>query len=331
MLLALRKRPTAKNFFILACVAILFVFAATKIYNYYAHDICISLYTYVSGIVVCGPPDIISKADYEGLRVSISSYITSQEASGSVKDVAVYFRDLVHGPTFGINALENYAPASLLKLPLALAYMNVVDTYPGLLEKKIGYTGTTTQTLEQTFTPAVSIESGRFYSIRDMIFNMLVYSDNKSYTVLGNYFENDIPNGNQSLYQAYQDLGILAPQETLDQNISVHSYASIFRSLYNASYLDPKPSEEILSWLTQSTFKLGLVAGVPQSIKVAHKFGEFTFPDNSHQLHDCGIIYYPGNPYLLCIMTKGTDWNALEKTIQTISTMTYTEVDSRKL
>jgi hypothetical protein len=50
-----------------------------------------------------------------------------------------------------------------------------------------------------------------------------------------------------------------------------------------------------------------------------------------NQLHDCGIIYYPGNPYLLCVMTRGTDWSALEKTIQTISAMTYKEVDSRKL
>src|SRR5450756_1800229 len=106
--------------------------------------------------------------------------------------VHYFTRGLRLGPTFGINALENYAPASLLKLPLALAYLSLADTYPGLLEKKIGYTGTTTSPLEQTFPPAVSIESGHFYSIRDMIFNMLVYSDNKSYTVLGNYFENDI-------------------------------------------------------------------------------------------------------------------------------------------
>jgi beta-lactamase class A len=330
MLIALRKRPTVKNFLILICI-VLFVIIAVQIYKDYVHDTCIKLYTYVSGAVVCGPPDVLNKSDYEKLRLDIVSYITAQEASGSVKNVAVYFRDLNHGPIFGINELDDYAPASLLKLPLALAYMNMEGTYPGLLEKKIGYSGTTTPLVVQTFPPAVSIESGHFYSIKDLIFNTLVYSDNTSYSVLGNYFENDIPNGNQLLYQTYQDLGILAPQETLDQNISVHSYASLFRNLYNASYLDPKPSEEVLSWLTQSTFKLGLVAGVPPGIKIAHKFGEFTFPNNLNQLHDCGIIYYPGSPYLLCVMTRGTDWSALEKTIQTISAMTYKEVDSRKL
>jgi len=329
MFLFLKNRFTVTNILVLVCV-ILVVFFTPEIYKDYEHSACVDSYTYVSGGSACGSGDVIDKSEYEGLRISLTAYVTSQEALGSVKDVAVYYRDLVHGPTFGINGSEDFAPASLLKLPLALAYLNEEANYPGLLDKKIGYTGTTTS-LVQTFPPKVSIEPGNFYSIRDLIFNTLVYSDNKSYTVLGNYFENNIPNGNQSLYQTYQDLGILAPQETLDQNISVHSYAGIFRNLYNASYLDPKPSEEVLSWLSQSTFNLGLVAGVPPGTRVAHKFGEFTFPDNSHQLHDCGIIYYPGNPYLLCIMTKGTDWTALETTIQTISAMTYKEVDSRRL
>ncbi len=320
-----------KRFFVLALL-IFSIVAGIQIYRDYQHTQCVASYTYANGSIVCGSPDVISKADYENLRSNIISNINSQEASGSVKDVAVYFRDLVHGPIFGINELENFAPASLLKLPLALAYMNLKDTHPGLLQKKIGYISSTTPPLlSQNFPPAVTIEANHFYSIQDMIFDMLVYSDNTSYSVLGNYFENDIPNGNQLLYQTYQDLGILAPQETLDQNISVHSYASLFRNLYNASYLDPKSSEGILSLLEQSTFTLGLVGGVPPGTKVAHKFGEFTFPDNTHQLHDCGIIYYPGNPYLLCVMTKGKDWNALEKTIQTISNMTYTEVNSRKL
>lgn len=49
------------------------------------------------------------------------------------------------------------------------------------------------------------------------------------------------------------------------------------------------------------------------------------------ELHDCGIIYYPNNPYVLCVMTRGDSMEELKKIISTISLMTYKEVDSRRL
>jgi hypothetical protein len=67
------------------------------------------------------------------------------------------------------------------------------------------------------------------------------------------------------------------------------------------------------------------------NIPVAHKFGERTgFAGGVKQLHDCGIVYYPKNPYLLCIMTRGTDFTKLESTIAAVSKMVYQEFDSRK-
>jgi len=70
---------------------------------------------------------------------------------------------------------------------------------------------------------------------------------------------------------------------------------------------------------------------VPKEVRVAHKFGELGLPNGEKQLHDCGIIYYPGNPYLLCVMSKGKDSQKLSGIIQTISSMVYKEVDSRKI
>jgi hypothetical protein len=112
---------------------------------------------------------------------------------------------------------------------------------------------------------------------------------------------------------------------------SVHDYASIFRSLYNVSYLNAGDSEKLLSWLARSTYRKGLVAGVPAGVPVAHKFGERYLADGSKQLHDCGIIYYPRNAYSLCVMTKGPDWQALTDIVATISRRVYAEVDSRRV
>ncbi len=91
-------------------------------------------------------------------------------------------------------------------------------------------------------------------------------------------------------------------------------------------------SEKALGLLSSAKFEEGLSAGVPSEVKVAHKFGEREESEtNEIQFHDCGIIYFPNNPYLLCIMTKGNNLTNLETVLSTISKMVYEEVDSRKI
>ncbi len=102
---------------------------------------------------------------------------------------------------------------------------------------------------------------------------------------------------------------------------------SFFRILYNATYLDRIASEQILEILTKTTFSEGIVAGVPESTRVAHKFGsrELVDQSGSRQLHDCGIVYAK-NPYILCVMTQGRDFTALANFIKDVSAVTYNAV-----
>ncbi len=159
---------------------------------------------------------------------------------------------------------------------------------------------------------------------------MIIYSDNVSYWLLQKYLSEKYPNRfveNETM----KDMGLMSPRSPVEETITVREYSSLFRQLYNASYLSPKMSEEALKLLTRTKFTSGLVAGVPSGVKIAHKFGELGLPNGQRQLHDCGIIYYPGNPYLLCVMTKGSDSNMLAAIIQSISARVYKEVDSRKI
>jgi hypothetical protein len=47
------------------------------------------------------------------------------------------------------------------------------------------------------------------------------------------------------------------------------------------------------------------------------------------QLHDCGIVYYPHKPYLLCVMTRGKSSDDNSKMIAEISKLVYREVDTQ--
>lgn len=291
---------------------------------------CRDQYEFVNMDVVCGSPDVIRKTGYQETQDLISSYIDAEKATGHLTEASVYFRDLVHGPTFGINELNDFAPASLLKLPLAFVFLASAEAQPELLTTKLSYVGTTSVP-EQRVQPLESAEPYKEYEIQELLRMMIVYSDNASYEALEAFLSGSNHRSNLRR-EIFQEIGLINPQDRIEETITTRGYASLFRILYNVSFLEPALSERLLGWLAESTYDAGIEAGVPASVRVAHKFGERIMTD-SHvkQLHDCGIVYYTDNPYLLCIMTKGSDWTSLEKTIATVSSMVYEEVHSRRI
>jgi hypothetical protein len=132
----------------------------------------------------------------------------------------------------------------------------------------------------------------------------------------------------QMLYHIYTDLGLATPPEIRGNGdvLNTHEYATFYRVLYNASYLNKDDSNKILELLSQTDFKYGISSGVPENIPISHKFGEHS-DANYKQLHDCGIIYYPKNPYILCVMTRGSNFDDLKDVIRTISKSVYEHVD----
>jgi beta-lactamase class A len=293
---------------------------------------CARRYTYVNAAFVCGVQPVLGKGAYLGLRQELVARIEAVVAEGRARDVAIFFRDLQNGPTFGINELSSFAPASLLKLPMVFAYLIGEESNPGFIDRTLTYSGDLTAPA-QSIPPAVTVQPGREYKIRTLLANTLIYSDNLSYLILRRYIRS-LRDGEVLAQQTFRELGIIPPQGMTDHFVSVHGYASLFRQLYNATYLTPELSELTLSWLARSEFKDGLVAGVPAGTVVAHKFGErMEGPGGGEplvELHDCGIVYYPQNPYSLCVMTRGTELRELLELVQEISSRVYREVNARR-
>lgn len=288
---------------------------------------------YINKNLICENTIIIGKQSYISLKNNLQDFIEKKKTNKELSEIAVYFRDLQNGPTLGINEHMLFSPASLLKLPLLLSYENLKNQkYPDLFDRKILAQESPGSVLTQTISPKESIEYGKEYKIGNLLENMIKYSDNKSYYVLSDYLMSISPR-EDLLKQTFIDLGIVDPKDLLDNTISVKSYGSIFVQLFNSSYFNKQDiSDEVLTMLTEVDWNNGINKGVPANIEVAHKFGErFGFKDNIVQLHDCGIVYYPQNPYLLCVMTRGYDFGELANVIAEISKILYEEVDSRKL
>jgi beta-lactamase class A len=229
----------------------------------------------------------------------------------------------------GISEFYEFAPASLLKLPFALVYFMEKENGENIrFDQLITYSPTQSLPV-QNFTSQAVLKEGESYSVEDLLRRMISYSDNNAYSMLAQYL--DMFGRKDAVRNTLLEFGILLSDDPYDKSISVRRYASIFRGLYNSSLISSENSEKLLSWLSESDFKNGLLARLPENIVAAHKFGERDLEDGTKQLHDCGIIYYAQNPYLLCVMTHGRSYVDLEQVIQNISESVYREVDSRRL
>jgi beta-lactamase class A len=238
--------------------------------------------------------------------------------------LAMYFRNLNNGPWFGINPDENFSPASLLKVPLMIAYLKLSEEDPSVLSKIITYEGAQWGAVDQSISPKDPLQAGQSYAVDDLLNRMIVFSDNEAMSLLmENISSNDFD-------KIYTDLGISVPDVKKPSDfMSVKEYASFFRILYNAAYLDKKTSEKALEMLSKVEYKDGLVAGIGDGVTVAHKFGEREVEENGvaqKQLHDCGIVYYQQYPYLLCIMTRGKDFHKLSDAIAQTSRIVFSEI-----
>jgi beta-lactamase class A len=313
--------------------------------QFFVHDVCNAKYILVNADLLCsGRKEVLDKTQYTDLRYRLQEYIESEKKTGMVSDVAVYFRDLHQGPVLGINETADFAPASLLKLPLAMLYEMEEEKNEGFLESSppLGYTmrgderspeerraHPSAMNMNQAYPPPEEIQPGERYTIDDLLFRMLAYSDNKAFTLLSDHIIKT--RGEDAFIGVYQDLGVLARSQGQTDFVSVRSYASLFRLLYNASFVNAEYSEKLLEYMSKSTFTQGLVAGVPEGVPVSHKFGERGVPGSGEvQLHDCGIVYFPENPYVLCVLTRGQSMPELAMTISHISQEVYEEVNSRR-
>lgn len=267
------------------------------------------------------PEEGLTIGERASIERNVSAYLDTSIKQGIVTEAAIYFRDLNNGPWFGINERVPFTPGSLLKLPLAMTlYRTRVKKFDATyFDQKIEYTGRVQSPAEEAeFGSDAQLPTG-VYSVRDLVSRMLKDSSNDAAEVLVEFI------GVDALQEIYTDFGIEKPEPGKDYLIDVKLYGAFFRVLFNASYAGANGSEEILSMLTQASFRDGLVAGVPSDVKVAHKFGTRVVGTGpgSRQLHDCGIVYAPKAPYVLCIMTRGNETKNLEYFIAQVSKRVY--------
>lgn len=262
------------------------------------------------------------------LEDEVRDLLEAKASAGELMRVGVLFQRLRDGSGFGIGDEQLFVPASMLKLPVAFSILTLEAQEPGTLEQELLYaadqaTGCTV--LAQDEVSVTGLEVGRGNSLESLLRAVIVHSDNLSYCILVGHMNADSER-RALLLRTFRELGVDDPDNTLHEAATVREYAGLFRLLYNTAYLDAAGSAKLLAWLIETSYDKGLSAGVPADIHIANKFGERVANDGTRYLHDCGIVYAAADPYVLCVMTKGLNFSALQATLSEVSAAVYSAV-----
>jgi beta-lactamase class A len=263
-------------------------------------------------------------------RYKINALIENRLKDSRAETVSVYFRDLNGGLHFGIHDQVPFSSEGLLKLPLMIAYFKMAESDPQVLRRTLTFMGSTVKVGMSEVKSYQPLIPGRSYSVDDLIFRMIVHDDEDARELLS---ANIRP---EYLDRVFKDVYVNYDPQQHDSPVPFSAYASFYRVLYHASYLNKAMSEKALRYLSRSAFKNSIVSGIPSNIDCAIKFRERTIgvaPDTGargtslEQVHIFGIVYLPNRPYLMGVMARGPDREQLKTLVRDITTSLFEEMD----
>lgn len=261
------------------------------------------------------------------LEIALKAEIKKLEQQGLADKISLYYRELQSGGWIGVDEDVHYFPASLLKIPFMIAAFRQAEMNPDFLNRIVPVDSPMTEFIQNLGNNGFQLEVGSQQTIIKLIENMIIYSDNHSKDILVRHIEPHI------LESVFYDFGFdIYKDKNIGKAVSAREYSTFLRVLYNATYLSREHSNQALEILSKVRYKKGIPAGIPNTITVAHKFGEYSYSlGPQKQLHDCGIVYLQDRPYILSIMTSGTSFDKMQTVLLSLSKIVYQHVSRPSL
>jgi len=239
----------------------------------------------------------------------ISRFKSATEGLSGV--YGLYVVDLTSGYSFGINENEKFTAASLIKLPAIAALYNLSEEGGINLDDK--YTLKDSDKL---------LGSGSLYAKpagyeitwRNLVSLMGKQSDNTAFNIVR------IKLGDSAVDNEAKKIGMtvttIGDNETSPKDVGV-----FFEELWKGNVVNKKDKDEILSFMTDTIYEQWLTPGVPEGVKVSHKYGR-----EVHVVNDAGIVM-TDNPYVVVILTKGVVEREADEVFPQLSQIIYNELN----
>lgn len=207
------------------------------------------------------------------------------------QNVSIYFEYLTTGANIAISKDAQFYPASLLKLPVAIAVAKKVDKGEWRWDNKLVLMASDK---DDKFGTLYKEPTGSVFTIEELVRRSLADSDNTAHFILLRNLEL------KEIEEVYAYMGLDGFLDT-DGSMSAKRYSVILRTLYNSSYLVDDSSQKLISFMASDTFNDYLQSGLPKGTKFSHKIG---IDAGKNVYLDSGIVYLKNRPYILIAMTK---------------------------
>jgi beta-lactamase class A len=231
----------------------------------------------------------------------------------------VYFAYLNNSSWVGFNEKDLFSAASTVKIPLAMALYRMEEQ--GKIHLSETYTLSELD-LDDRFGDLYKVGFDKTLTVEQLIGIMLQYSDNTAMRAVLRITDLiGIKDPLKDIYTAMGwEYGDISSTTLTYIDINLKTLSNMFLALYNASYITASNSQKVLEYLTKSLFTEQISKGVPKNVPVAHKIG-VNDPDKTYS--DCGIVYAPSRPYLLCVGSVGIEKTKADSFIAEISKVVY--------
>lgn len=208
--------------------------------------------------------------------------------------VSIYFEYLPTGGNFSINHEMRVHPASLVKIPIAIAVVSKAEKGEISLDDLVEIND---KNKDRTWGDLYKVESGTKYSVRQLLELMLEKSDNTAKTALYQRLNTE---------DAQEMVDEIGMEELFDINGNTNSkeIAKTLKVLYYSSLLNKEDSNMLLEFLSKSDRNTFMGEKIDKNIVIAHKFGVNKV---EKAYNDVGIVYLNDRPYIISILINAKE------------------------